>query len=79
MLKIADLKYFECPLSVITPRTWQILRLVNETTDSDTNILHLPFQGTILDQPPWYRAAVQIVREERSRHNREELEKTRNR
>jgi len=64
--KIDDLKFFECPGSAITRSTWQILALVNETTDREGNILHLPYPGTILDQPPWYREAVRIVASERN-------------
>lgn len=78
VLKIDDLKFYQCPVSCITPRTWRMLRTVNETTNADGDILHLPYPGTILEQPEWYREAVQIVRSERARHRREEMEKLRN-
>lgn len=56
--------------------TWQILGLVNEATSGEnTDILHLPYPGTILDQPPWFREAVRIVANERARHRREQMEK----
>lgn len=74
--KMGDLKFFECPQSFITRRSWQIIALVNETADADGNILHLPFSGTILEQPLWYRGAVKMVRSERhSDWNRELQEK----
>jgi hypothetical protein len=74
VLKIDDIIFLECPMSCITRRTWEILRLVNETTDGEhTNILHLPFPGTILDQPPWYRQAVQIVRTGRAEYRKQAL------
>jgi hypothetical protein len=76
VLKIDDLKFFACPISTITTRTWQILDLVNETTDDETTkIIHMPRPGTILDQPHWYREAVKIVRAERNRHRSEQHEK----
>lgn len=78
VLKIDDVKFYECPASAITARSWQLMRLVNETTGGDhTDILHLPCPGTILDQPPWYREAVQIVRHERAAHRAKMMEKNR--
>lgn len=66
VLKIDDLKFFVCPLSFITPRSWEMLGLVNETTSGETcEILHLPFPGSYLEQPEWYREAVRIKRGER--------------
>lgn len=77
-MKIGDLKLFACPVSTITAKTWQILKLVNETTHPETTtILHLPFDGSILDQPAWYREAVTIVREERNAHRLAEMKKPR--
>lgn len=75
VLKVGDLKLFECPLSCITLQTWSILGLVNETTDGDGNILHLPLAGAYLDQPEWYRVAVRIRRTEIAEHRRKALEK----
>jgi len=66
VLKIDDLKFFECPQSAVKPRSWHLLSLVTETTDADGNILHLPYPGTILDQPGRYREAVRIVKSERN-------------
>lgn len=75
VLKIADTKFFACPVSTITRRSWDMLALVNQTTSAEGNILHLPLPGSYLQQPAWYREAVQIVRSERARHQREELDK----
>lgn len=77
VLKVADTKFMACPVSSITTRTWEIIALVNQTTDAEGNILHLPFPGSYLQQPQWYREAVQIVRGERARHQREQMEKER--
>ena len=75
--KIADLKFMECPGSSITRRTWQILGLVNESCDTEGNIRHLPFSGTLLDQPLWFREAVKIVRAERHSDWNRELQEER--
>jgi hypothetical protein len=77
VLKIDDLKFFACPLSFISSKSWQMLELVNETTDLETGrILHLPYPGTITQQPEWYREAVKIKRNERlSEWYSEELDK----
>lgn len=78
VLKLGDMKICACPVSTISSRTWQILRLVNETTDPETTSIRiLPFDGGLLDQPLWYRQAVEIVRSERNRHRKEELDKKR--
>lgn len=78
ILKLGDMKFMACPVSTITPRTWQLIKLVNETTSAENcEILHLPFEGGLLDQPIWYRQAVEIVRHERAEHRAEEMEKIR--
>ena len=69
-------KFFECPVSAIKQRTWNLMRLVNETTSSEhCDILHLVAPGTILDQPLWFTESVQIVRSERAEHRLREMEK----
>jgi len=73
--KWGDLKFFECPRSAITARTWEILALVNETTNCEGEVLHLPFEGSWLNQPHWYRKAVSIVKKERSEHKAKILAK----
>jgi hypothetical protein len=75
VLKIGDLKFMSCPVSTITTDTWDILALVSETTDGDCNILNLPFAGTIIEQPQWYRQAVKIVKSERAKHQQERLKR----
>lgn len=65
--KIDDLKFFVCPVDFITRRTWNILGLVNETTNLENGALvHLPFPGSYLEQPEWFREAVKIKRCERN-------------
>lgn len=74
--KTGGVKFFECPVSAIKQRTWNLMRLVNETTSSEhCDIIHLVAPGTILDQPLWFTEAVQIVRSERAEHRRREMEK----
>jgi len=68
-------KFYECPRSVITDRTWRMLSLVNETVNADGEVLHLPFPGAWLEQPQWYRQAVSIVKRERADHRSKELAK----
>lgn len=76
VLKVYRTKFFACPLSVVTPSTWELLRLVNNCiTAENGDIACLPFAGGWLDQPRWFHQAVDIVRNERNRHRREQLEK----
>lgn len=66
VVKIDDLKFFVCPLTYITRRSWELLDLVNETTNLETGqVAFLPCPGSYLEQPGWYREAVQIKRGER--------------
>ncbi len=66
VLKVDDLKFFVCPLSFITSRSWELLELVNETTRGENGeIIHMPLPGSYLEQPGWYREAVRIKRGER--------------
>jgi hypothetical protein len=65
--KIEDLKFFACPLSVITGETWELLRIVNMCTNAAGEIIHLPEpEYSILDQSPRFLKAVEIVRRERN-------------
>lgn len=74
VMKIDDLKFFECPQSFITRSTWQILAFINETTNADCEILQpAPFPGTYLEQPSWYREARKMVRGERNSEWNHEL------
>jgi hypothetical protein len=74
-LKMGDIKLLACPISTITTQTWEILALVNDCTNADGDLLHLPFEGALLDQPPWFRDAVRIVRNERAEHRRKQMER----
>lgn len=71
VVKVLDVKFHACPVSSITGKTWQILKLVNETTDENGNILHLPYEGAYLDQPQWYRDAVSISKRLRIEYRKE--------
>jgi hypothetical protein len=76
VLKIDSTKFFSCPIGCITKSSWQILRMVNDLCGAENcEILHMPFEGTYFDQPPWFLDAVRIVRQERARHRKEEFEK----
>lgn len=71
VVKIDDLKFFECPGSVITRSTWQILDLLNECLDENGSIKHLlpgpgDEPGHIFNQPGWFRTAAKLVRIERN-------------
>lgn len=70
-----DLRFYQCPVSCITADTWELLALVDETTNAEGDILHLPCPGTILDQPGVYREAVRIVKSERAAARRRGLKK----
>lgn len=70
-----DLRFYQCPVSTITADTWEMLALVNETTNAEGEIIHLPWPGTILDQPGTYREAVRIVRAERQEARKRALKK----
>lgn len=77
VLKLGDIKFYRCPLGSITPASWQLLHLVQETTNADGDIIQLPYPGALLDQTPRYREAVRIMRAEKARHRQEQMEKTR--
>lgn len=76
VLKLEDMKFMACPVSTITPRTWQILKLVNDCCSAENcDIIQLPFPGSLLEQPVWFRQAVDIIRRERAEHRSREMEK----
>jgi hypothetical protein len=78
VLKIYHSKFFSCPLGIITPASWELLRLVNNCiTAENGDIACLPQSGGWLDQPRWFQQAVDIVRNERNRHRKEQSEKAR--
>ena len=65
--KIENLKFFACPLSVISGESWELMRQVNLCTNTAGEIIHLPKPGfSILDQSPRFLKAVEIVRRERN-------------
>lgn len=81
-LKLEDLKYYQCPVSVITSYSWELLRLVNDTVNNDGDLLPLcpghPAIDEIAQRPRAWQEAVRIVKSERAAHRQREMEKTRN-
>lgn len=75
VLKIHRSKFFVCPMSVITPATWEMLRLTNACLTAEGDIACLPVAGGWLDQPRWFHQAVEIVRSERNRHRKEQFDR----
>lgn len=74
-LKISKTKFYECPMSAITGKTWGIIGMVNEITDQEGNILACA--GKYEDIPSYLRDAIKIMRQERNRHRKEQMEKQR--
>jgi len=67
-----------CPVSTITRRTWEIIRLIGRCTGGDNSDLqHLPFPGTLLDQPGWFLDAVDLMRSERAKYRKQQMDKKR--
>lgn len=64
--KIATTKFMACPISSIDALSWDLLSLVSDCTDREGNITQRPYPGALLQQPPWFRQAVHIVRAERN-------------
>jgi hypothetical protein len=65
--KIDDLKFFACPINVITGSTWDLLRQVNLCCNGSGEIIHLPEpELSIMDQSPRFLKAVEIVKRERN-------------
>lgn len=73
VLKINECKFYACPFTCITGKTWDILSLVNEITD-EGGIRLLPFPGCLTEQPSWIREAVKIVLSARAEHMQERAE-----
>lgn len=62
------LKLFECPLSVITPDTWDLIRQVNLYTDDSGRVgPHLPEpEFPLHQQSPRFLKAVELMRREKN-------------
>lgn len=74
--KIYRTKFFACPVSTITQSTWEMIRLANACLSGESDaITTLPFSGGYLDQPHWFREAIEIIRNERAEARKEALEK----
>lgn len=75
VLKLDDIKLFQCPLSLITDKTWRLLMLVDECTNADGDLVRLPKPGGLDDQDDNFRIAWRIVRDERRKARLKALEK----
>jgi hypothetical protein len=72
-MKFGEVKFYQCPVSLITPKTWEILKIVNTTTNGDCNII-FPYKGaSYTEQPRWYLQAVEIVRQARAANQRQRV------
>lgn len=82
VLKLGDIKYFQCPVSLITPYSTSLLQLVTDTINADGDLLPLcdghPALLEIAQRPNAWREAVRIVKIERAEHRKQELERSRN-
>lgn len=77
--KVYHTKFFACPLSTITQGTWEMIRLANASLSGEQDaITTLPFSGGYLEQPHWFREAMEIIRNERAEARKEALEKMKN-
>ena len=76
VLKLGRSKFFACPVSTVTPHTWEMLRLGNACLSGENDaITILPFAGGYLDQPSWFREAMEIIRTERGKWRQDQREK----
>jgi hypothetical protein len=74
-VKFGDLKFYACPLLLITPETWSLLEMVNDCISAEHgDIINLPYPGTLTEQPAYFREAVRIVRAERAAWRNEQME-----
>jgi hypothetical protein len=74
VLKGIGVKLYECPTTAITKETWDIIKIVNATTDENgfpTNINLESYQRL----PTWYKQATEITQQMRSDHRRAQLAK----
>lgn len=78
VLKSGDIKFYRCPLSVITPRSWQLIALVNDCITADGDIIRLPADFGDPLPIPLFREIVKMVRAERASWRREQQERRTN-
>jgi len=62
-MSLSDLRLYECPLTYITPETWEVIRMVYLMEDSK----QLLFDGGWSEQPYWLIEAVQMYKAELAR------------
>lgn len=63
----APTKFYECPLSAITPHTWALLGILNNSISAESgDLLQLWEPGSQRDQPAWFMELIRIGRSERA-------------
>lgn len=81
-IEYAATKFYQCPISSITPYSWQLLQLVNDTITADGDLQPLcpghPALAEIAARPQAWREAVRIVKAERAAYRQHTTEKPRN-
>lgn len=75
VVKLGDMFIYECPTSAIDNGIKDLINVVNISTNKDGDIIHLPYKGTILDQPKRFLDAVQITRNERLQYQIDKMKK----
>jgi len=62
-----DIRLYECPLTYITPETWEMVRLAYLAENTG----HLLHEGGLGDQPAWLIEAIEICKAESANRIRE--------
>lgn len=74
--KLWRTKFFACPISTITEGTWELIKLANVCLSGEGDaVTCLPYSGGYLEQPLWFREALEIIRTERGKWRSEQMEK----
>lgn len=68
VVSLGDIRLYECPLSYITPETWELVSLVYLVNDSK----RLLYQGEWGNQPYWLVEATKIYKAESARQIKKE-------
>ncbi|MDP2688468.1 MAG: hypothetical protein Q8P48_00005 [Deltaproteobacteria bacterium] len=68
VISLGDIRLYECPISYITPDTWELVRLAYMVEDSK----RLLYQGEWGAQPHWLVEAVEIYKAETARQMRKD-------
>jgi len=68
VISLGDIRLYECPITYITPDTWELVRLAYMVEDSK----RLLYQGEWGAQPHWLVEAVEIYKAETARQMRKD-------